>query len=134
VEESFKGAINTATLLVNNHSFSIADDCQMSLGPGGRFSGGGRFLVFLQHDEFTVGAEWRPTGPMALHVLAIAADGQLTYGQLPMGSLAVARTQFTALRPSLLPTTSTQTELPTFLITVGVVGVAIGMLLCYRSE
>jgi hypothetical protein len=134
VEEYLKGAVNTATLLVNNHSFSIADDCQMSLGPGGRFSADGRFLVFLQRDEFNVGAEWRPTGSMALHVLPIAADGQLTYGQLPMGSLAAARTQLTALEPSRLPTTSTQAELLTLLITVGVVAVMIGMLLRYRRE
>jgi hypothetical protein len=134
VEEYLKGALNTATLSVNNHSFSIADDCRMSLGPDGRFSAGGRFLVFLQPDEFNIGADWRPTGPMALHVLPIAADGQLSYGQLLMGTLAAARTQLTRLRPSLLPTTSTQAEGRIFLITVGVVAVGIGMVLRYRTQ
>jgi hypothetical protein len=134
VEEYLKGALNTATLSVNNHSFSIADDCRMSLGPDGRFSAGRRFLIFLQRDEFNVGAEWRPTGSMALHVLPIAADGQLSYGQLPMGSLAAARIQLTGVRPSLLPTTSTQAEGQIVLITLAVVAVAIGMMLRYRTQ
>ncbi|MBA3946848.1 MAG: hypothetical protein H0X37_20080 [Herpetosiphonaceae bacterium] len=96
VEEYLQGEIRTPTLHVNNHKFGNNEDCSIILGTGGRFQAAIHVLVFLQRDEFRVGADWRPTGVAAMDVLTIT-DGQLFYIGLPMGPLNDAKTQIAAL-------------------------------------
>jgi hypothetical protein len=90
VEEYWKGNQAETQLKINNHHFSTMDDCRLQLEQGGRFAVGSQLVVFLQPDEFNVGAEWRPTGLAGLYALAVV-DGQVWYVQEPLGTVQEVR-------------------------------------------
>jgi hypothetical protein len=74
VEEIWKGQVSSESITVNNHHFIVNDDCSLILGEPGRFSPGERIVLFLQNDEFNIGADWRPSGPGGTYILEIKGD------------------------------------------------------------
>jgi hypothetical protein len=94
VTEYLKGSLHESELHLNNHQFGLEADCRMTLGPGGRFHEEMPVLVFLEPDQFGIGADWRPVGLLGDGVYSIEGDQVVALGfsQEPITSLDAVKT------------------------------------------